>query len=87
MSWYKFVQDSTRERKFVRLPLSLYLLVHLCNSLDIGTICEVRSHNQGHLGEVDAVVHIPLANLCHFNHFLSCTLGGFKRASAGQRER
>ena len=35
MSWYKFVQDSTRERKFVRLPLSLYLLVHLCDPFDI----------------------------------------------------
>ena len=35
MRRYKFVQDRTRERKFLQLPLSLYLLVHLCNSLDI----------------------------------------------------
>ena len=35
MRSYIFSQDRTRERKFVQLPLSLYLLVHLCNSLDI----------------------------------------------------
>ena len=35
MRRYKFVQDRTRERKFVQLPLSLYLLVHLCDTLDI----------------------------------------------------
>ena len=35
MRRYKFVQERTRERKFLQLPLSLYVLVHLCNSLDI----------------------------------------------------
>ena len=35
MSWYKFVQDSSRERKFVRLPLSFCVLIHLGNAFYI----------------------------------------------------
>ena len=35
MRSYIFSQDRTRERKFVQLPLSLYLLVHLCDTFDI----------------------------------------------------
>ena len=35
MRSYIFSQDRTRERKFVQLPLSLYVLVHLCDAFDI----------------------------------------------------
>ena len=35
MRSYIFSQDRTRERKFVQLPLSLYVLVHLCDTFDI----------------------------------------------------